>query len=270
MSYQSVEESDFGGDPVELLEFSRGGLTYRYTSHRVAVIANGSTYSPVPMPSPKLVKSMDSDDASAEFQIPMSTSLAKHLKTTPNSATCRLTVRRKHLSDPETIVIFKGAVVGVRMGKAIMKMKVSSLLAATNATGLRRLYSRSCSHTLYGLACGLDKYDFAATAVIVGAVVGSVVTIPALGGGGEYEGGFIEWTVPVTGVSERGWVVSHGVGGVLTLSWAPVTLQAGDAVSVFQGCDRIHTTCQAKGNYLNFGGFPHMPTENPFGGTKVF
>lgn len=44
--------------------------------------------------------------------------------------------------------------------------------------------------------------------------------------------------------------------------WLPMpnTIQAGDAYSVYSGCDKQFTTCQTKfNNAVNFGGFPYVP-----------
>ena len=45
----------------------------------------------------------------------------------------------------------------------------------------------------------------------------------------------------------------------------------GDTIYLYPGCDRTLATCTAKfGNSANFGGFPFIPTKNPFGGSPIY
>jgi hypothetical protein len=51
----------------------------------------------------------------------------------------------------------------------------------------------------------------------------------------------------------------------LSLQMPIVGLQIGDSVEVYAGCDWLVQTCNGKfGNKNNFGGFPELPTKNPF------
>ena len=269
--FGSVEESAFSGQAVELFEFSRGGKTYRYTSHdENVVLAGGATFEPLGVSSPKIARSYSIDDSSVEVSIPKTCELAHHLKISPNAAVCSLTMMRKHLTDTEVINTFKGVVSGTRIVKGKLKLKVESLLAASNGIGLRRLYSKACSHTLYGTRCSLLSGDYSAVAV-VDSVVGEVVTASGLTEAvGAYLGGWIEWSVAEAGITDRGWVNAHDALGVLTLAYAPLTLAAGANITAFQGCDRTLAACIAKSNKLNYGGFVYVPDKNPWGGTTIF
>jgi len=41
-------------------------------------------------------------------------------------------------------------------------------------------------------------------------------------------------------------------------------------VKIYPGCDRVRATCESKFDNLdNFGGFPWIPTKNPFGGSSI-
>ncbi|WP_269915579.1 phage BR0599 family protein [Acinetobacter sp. HY1485] len=53
-------------------------------------------------------------------------------------------------------------------------------------------------------------------------------------------------------------------------SFTASDLALGDVVSIYPGCDKLNTTCTDKfNNILNFGGFPFMPSSNPFVGTII-
>ena len=256
---------------MELFEFSRGGKKYRYTSHDQNVtVAGGAVFEPLAISSPKIVRSHNVDDSSVEVAVPKTCELATHLKIAPNAAVCHLQIMRKHLSDDEVINSFKGVVRGTRISKGQLKLKIESLLAASNGIGLRRLYSKACSHTLYGDRCSLIPGDFSETAT-VDSVAGDVVTASGLAEAvGAYLGGWIEWSIAEAGITDRGWINAHDTGGVLTLASAPLSLTTGASITAFQGCDRTLNACIAKSNKLNYGGFAYVPGKNPWGGTPIF
>ena len=58
---------------------------------------------------------------------------------------------------------------------------------------------------------------------------------------------------------------------MLTLSRAVPGLLTGAAITLYPGCDHTRATCAAKfANLDNFGGFPWIPTRNPFDGGSLF
>jgi len=129
--------------------------------------------------------------------------------------------------------------------------------------GLRRLYSRACSHVLYSAACG-------ATPISASAVVSGVD-----GRRVQLEGGT---PAAVFGMLAGGWlqmpdgarhmIVADDSGNVELLY--PVALEAGTEIVLVAGCDHTTATCQARFNNLaNYGGFPAIPSKNPFA-TGVF
>ena len=65
-------------------------------------------------------------------------------------------------------------------------------------------------------------------------------------------------------------IVGHNANAI-TVSAVPPGLAIGDAIYLYPGCDRTLNTCHAKfGNSANFGGFPFIPTKNPFGGSPIY
>jgi len=86
---------------------------------------------------------------------------------------------------------------------------------------------------------------------------------------GWYAGGYLEYDV-VTGISERRFITDH-TSGALTLTTVPAGLVVGATVRVYPGCDHTLATCASKfGNAANYGGFPFMPTKNPFDGSPLY
>ena len=70
----------------------------------------------------------------------------------------------------------------------------------------------------------------------------------------------------ITHVASSQWrTVLLQSGTTLTLNVALVGVQAGDSVTIAQGCDHTVTTCKAKfNNVANFGGHPQMNKYDPW------
>jgi hypothetical protein len=67
----------------------------------------------------------------------------------------------------------------------------------------------------------------------------------------------------------RHMIVNDYGGGVELLY--PVAIEVGTEVQLTVGCDHSTATCASRfGNLDNFGGFPFIPTKNPFSGTPIF
>lgn len=65
---------------------------------------------------------------------------------------------------------------------------------------------------------------------------------------------------------EYGYITSD-VGNVITLQYAVPGLSVSDVIQVAPGCDLNQNTCNSKfNNILNFGGYPYISPDNPFGG----
>ncbi|MEW6169845.1 MAG: phage BR0599 family protein [Pseudomonadota bacterium] len=65
-------------------------------------------------------------------------------------------------------------------------------------------------------------------------------------------------------------IVAHSADSI-TLAAVPPGLSVGATVVLYPGCDHTLSTCESKfGNSANFGGFPFIPTKNPFGGSPIY
>jgi uncharacterized phage protein (TIGR02218 family) len=136
-------------------------------------------------------------------------------------------------------------------------------------TGLRRLYQRHCPHVLYGGLCRASAVTHRVQGTVSG-TSGTTVTVPAAAGvpAGHFSGGYATWSAG--GITEKRMIVSHA-GESLTLASAPPGLAVGATVMLYPGCDHTLATCEAKfANSANFGGFPFIPTKNPFGGSPIY
>jgi uncharacterized phage protein (TIGR02218 family) len=130
-----------------------------------------------------------------------------------------------------------------------------------------RYVGRACDAELGDGRCGflLNRPGFTGAGAVSAVEEAGVITVSGLGGfePGWFSHGTLVWTTGArAGRSER--IVDHrlGVGGMVIALQPPVgpNIGAGDAFSIYAGCDKSFATCKAKfSNALNFRGFPHLP-----------
>lgn len=161
---------------------------------------------------------------------------------------------------------WRGELVSGEFDGSRVVFRVESLLARALRRKIPSLVvSRSCQHRLFDAGCQLDRKTFTKIAAIV-SMDGYKMTVDTAleeqwARGGELvhvaSGERIEIVDQVgSDVSQR---------SVITLQAKPYNAHKGDEVEVLAGCDREIATCHDKfNNVVNFGGFPHLPTKNPF------
>jgi uncharacterized phage protein (TIGR02218 family) len=143
---------------------------------------------------------------------------------------------------------------------------------------LTRLLTRSlpvfnagprCPHVLYDVNCRAVRNNFTlgvSTSIVPVLTVtgfdGRLVTISSDGGVPE------QWAqngeLVHLPTNERMPILSQS-GTIITMQSPISGMQVGDAITVCAGCAKDIQTCQVKfANQVNFGGFPQLPTKNPF------
>lgn len=157
-----------------------------------------------------------------------------------------------------SVVLFKGRVGTVdSVGRTSAKITVNSDLVLLDVNMPRNLYAPNCQHVLYDSGCGLIKNAHGAKATAGGG--STQLKILWSGSSSVYAQGTLTFSSGVnTGATAN---VKSADAATLYLS-APLlnVPAAGDAFTVYQGCDHTQATCQAKfGNVANFRGFPYVP-----------
>lgn len=157
-----------------------------------------------------------------------------------------------------SVILFKGRVGTIdNVGRTNAKITVNSDLVLLDVNMPRNLYAPNCQHVLYASGCGLIKSAHGANAT---AGVGSTQTkILWSGSSNIYAQGTITFSSGVnTGATAN---VKTADSTALYLSSPLLSVPAaGNAFTVYQGCDHTQATCQGKfGNLTNFRGFPYVP-----------
>lgn len=119
-----------------------------------------------------------------------------------------------------------------------------------------RVYGKRCDADLGDSRCGINLASHTITPTVTAVASKQQFTVTAVPGA---PGGLLTWTsgnnngLKMEVQSISGFVI------VLALPM-PFTVQIGDTISVYRGCDKLPATCiSAFNNIVNFRGFPFIP-----------
>ena len=264
MTFQVQEESVEAGRPIELYEFTIGAEVIRYTSaendHIPPFNANTFFSRAISRNNPSVTT--EDRRQTLELMLPTDDDLARRFIDVPPGPEVTLEVTRYHVGDTEAYIIWQGKIIGAaytQEGGACMLSGVTDEAAFSRPIP-RFKYQGLCNHVLYDTLCTVVRTSFKYTAV-VSAVVGNTITVTGLSANGAdwAVGGYVD-----NGASDFRMVVDQS-GDTLTLFLPFGTSPLGSSVDVYAGCDHTIDTCNTKfTNSVNYGGFPFVPTFNPF------
>lgn len=281
MSFQTYEQSNAIGRPINLYLFVWGNSQWGYTSSDTAQIIDGVTYTPIPISDDGLKQAnSDSDPFTVHLPVALPDSsgvmqplpLVALFRSTPPSQSVFITVRRKHEQDPEALIHWIGKVGNVLRQADGATADIVCRNRSVKRAGLRLTWARICPHFVFDSGCQLLKSAFAITRNVT-AVTGNSFTVDGapLAASPYYDGGFIEWNADGLGTIER-----RGIEATLGANEYQVFGRAdgitiGLAVTIYPGCDGAVATCDTKfSNLANYGGVDFMPSKSPFDGRQVF
>ena len=254
---------------VELYAFASSSAQFYLTPHEFDVDLDGNLYASLSIERNELALGAEAAKSALDLKLPPDGDLVRHLLATSlTGETTAITLRiarRDTWGDYWWLsgTRWMGRVLGVEIADDVARVRCESAQISLKRIGLRRLYSRKCSHVLYSSACGASA--IAASAFVSnssgrnveldGGVPGSV--------SGGVAGGWLQ-----TPEGARHMIVSDYGSGVELLY--PVAIEPGTEVQMTVGCDHSTETCASRfGNLDNYGGFPAIPSKNPFS-TGVF
>lgn len=271
MTYSNIEQSAYGGNPVYLYRFTRGGLIYDFCSlaEDLVVTLPVGTFLKSSISHSKIGIGQPVRKDNVELTFPLSDPFASLLlkRSTQFSPTV-ITIWRGHLDDTsnEFRVIFKGKVrsASPRDNTKII-LSCSGFHSAFKLPGLGGSVHHSCRHALYFGGCALDKVNFEdpGTVTVINENI-LTITEAAL----EVDGFYISGSLEFQGFQT--YITDH-FGDKITLRYVPLSLLTffltgtNPVVTLARGCDHSVTTCVVKfDNVVNFGGFPYIPEDDPW------
>jgi uncharacterized phage protein (TIGR02218 family) len=262
MSYLVRDQSEYSGEPIELYEFTSGETIYRYTNGDEDIVYNTYTYSAIPIERSAPVQSKESAQSKIRINMPRDSSVPQIFVNISPSNTVWVTILRYHRNDSEVITYWQGRVRGVVWTLSKCELECEPQDAMLKRMALWRTYQNVCNHALYSAQCGVqanaNKFP-----VVIGTVSDTTITSSDLSAitSGWLTAGFIKRRTPD---AQQRFISSHS-GNTITILQAFDGLQVGETVDVFAGCLRDYGTCRTKfNNGDNYGGFPYVPTRNPF------
>lgn len=271
MAYGFIEISKYEGNPIELYFFSRNNESWRFTSADSNF--NDDDNLPAPLSGEYLSRSIKRSSVaqgletvknSVKLEVAPDFEIVDQFRSVPDPGVLSITILRVHVSDGdfEFQTVWTGRVLGSKIEPSMAELNCEPVTISLKRSGLRRLYAKVCTHVLYGLECQANKVG---QSFLIVDKQGLVLTLDgSTGSGNNYAGGYLEDT---DGLHKT--MVEFSSGNTLTLS-RTLRLEVGEEIICYTGCDHTTTDCRDKyANIENFGGFPWIPSKNPFD-TGVF
>ncbi len=264
------EASIASGRPIELFQFDVGATTYRYTSATGDVVFASFTWTALPgLRRNKIVKSSESRQSRIELEIPTSNDIPQLFLGIQPAVSVNVTISRIHevMSPSGALVIFKGVVSSSQSKDEISTLLLTPFNEIFNREFPRNTYQGLCNHVLYDSRCQVvaGSFDLVAS-VTAQANNGGTISVAGAGsvvdptGSKPFQGGYV---INADGDDFR--LILDQIGDDLTLLLPFRNSVLSTTVTVQQGCDHSLTTCRDKfSNVVNYGGFPYIPSVNPF------
>ncbi len=269
MTYSAHEASVQLGAPVELYEFVQGIQRWHYISGTEELVRLGQTYKPSTIKRDRIKQSTDVFKNGIKLTFPRDHAFASQFLGFAPELVTTVTVLRGHWgdTDSEFIVYWKGRIISAKAADSKIDLECEPVYTSIRRPGLRAKFEYGCRHVLYGRGCGVNREAYKHTGAVLslaGGLDAEVAGVDGVFADGWFTGGIIY----APDDSAR-FIVNH-VGGVVTLSRPMASLSTGQTVKLYPGCDHLRTTCDIKfSNLDNFGGFPWIPSRNPFDGSSI-
>lgn len=262
MSYNAFDTSTDSGLVCEIYKFQIGSSLYYYTSSAYDVTFESQVYTSTQINRSKIKQSSNAMKDGITINLPLSHDFSQFVLNPDNVESITISIYRGHANDPdnEFICYWLGRVTGHTVNGQNFSMTCESVFTSIKSVGLRARFELSCRHALYDSKCGVSASAFEELATI-NTVNGTTLTFTGAQAFGDnyFTGGFIKDS---NGISR--FIASH-IGDEIRLFRRVPSIVPGSIVRIFPGCNRSIDNCKNKFNNLdNHGGFPFIPSKNPF------
>jgi uncharacterized phage protein (TIGR02218 family) len=268
--FDTLTKSEYSGRPLELYKFSNDDHDFRYASSTEEITYLSATYDPLePISRKNIAQTTNVDKADLVVMLPRDAEIVREYRRTPPSPYW-LTLFSLHFGDTDTKQLWQGRVLDVRSKGTVAEIRLESILTALNRMGLQQGFNVLCNNYLYdGIGCPVPRAPHARPATVT-SIAADTITVSGLGAfiNDWFRAGYVE----LADGDRRDVLKSVQATGVLTIvrSFSKESLQAGDPITVFDGCQhRWQEDCIGKfGSETNNGeshrGFPFAGARNPF------
>jgi uncharacterized phage protein (TIGR02218 family) len=260
--YLTAEASIEDSAPREFYEIVQSAaVTYRIASGVRDIVYNGQTFTAYPSARTEVSINTISKESQLTLALPLSHPLAqRYVAAGSPPRQVLLTMYRQQGTLVERYA--GGVITSMAMERHLAKFLVQSQIARLAQRTLPLVSaSRYCQHVLYDANCRVSRVAYTINATVT-FNDGRRVQVSTMASTPDQWAQLGELVHIRTG--ERMTIVDHS--GLFLTMQAPIPdLTDGDAVAVSAGCAHDIVTCRQKfANQVNFGGFPQLPTKNPF------
>lgn len=279
MTYDALASGVESNRPVELYRIVQGGSTWEWTNIDREVTINSLTYEPEAISRGRIEQGPEDERAILEVTVPSENPFAIRFAPSTPGSRATITIQRYQYDDggtPEVITIYEGKVSSVSFedDEVIAKIACIPEQSAASRPIPRFTYQNLCNHVLYDGGCKVDETDsrwrLSATVTAFDPDT-NLATVSGAGAFGAdwWVGGFME----INGGDDIRMILSQSGDDLQLLLPFPTSI-VGSTVVILAGCDHTIDTCDSKfdtpedtlSNVLNYGGFPFVPTKNPYDG----
>lgn len=263
MAFADIETGAATARPVELFKFTGSYNTYRMTSFVDDVVNTDGTYAATAIRRNKIQAGTQEESSIAiELELPYNHAMVTEYAFNDSPPSLIMEMWRAHPEDyDDTLLMWKGTVLSWSIERRIAKLKIPSVFSY-KLSGLcpPPKYQGPCNHVLYDDFCAVDPTSYTHTTT-VSAISENVITLAD----NPFADDACNAGEMIYAVGAERRMVIDNVGTTFTVSSPFAGLTVGETVTIRQGCDHTFATCKSKfSNGANFGGFPLVPSNNPF------
>lgn len=272
MAYETFEMSRKEGQPATLYLFQWGTAAtsiFAYTDADIPITHNGITYQPTVIGRMGIEASGSLDRKALEIDIDPRASIVRMYADNPPSVKVSLTIFQGHVTDSSADyrAIWTGSLKNLNREPPYAKIIGEPLDGLMARPGLRRYYMYGCPYVLYSdktCKANPNTHRRTVTPIFIG---GNFVRFAsgwsgALAGG-NYIGGYVEWTDSQNNLQRRT-MEDFGATENEVIIGNTRQLVSGQALTLYAGCQRTLNDCRTlHNNAPNYGGQPFIPLENP-------
>ncbi len=265
MTYTGSEVSKHGGKPTELYKFEGTYANFFYTSGpkkvRYPDEVGGDIYLPIALRRSEInCGTQDDDGLDLNIEMSVQNELVKIYGFQNSPPALDLTILRYHELD-DVISYWTGPVNDIQIANGVATIRsLSTLGAALEANFPNVFFQSPCNHVLYDTRCKVSYDDWSFSAVALD-INGRVLTVDSVGTlGGKLVGGEV-----LLASGERRMITAQNATEVI-VNFPFSQIAEDDPIMLAAGCDLAYKgDCKVKfDNNVNFGGFPFVPSSNPF------
>ena len=248
--------------PAELYHIWKNAYHWRYTSGDVAVVYGGETYLPATITRKSTVydEKLEVNTLTVQFSSVTDPAL-EFIAVTPTDLVW-ISVHKLHrdMLVEETTNVFIGQIKSMSFQGSDVQAKCVGFEHFLKQIVPRYRYGPGCQHTLFSSRCSLTASNYAVT-IQLDEVSDDGMTLTSTGFG-EYPDDYFTLGYFDFGIYSR--MFTYHIEDVVKLRYFIVSLEAGDIITAYPGCDKTRATCISKFNNLNNNlSFPNIPRTNP-------